>query len=327
MMMLVVTMNGYSQDPSFSQFFSSPLNINPSLTANINGKWRVIGNFRDQWIGPASPYATATISYDTKIAKNYIPEDNVFGIGGMLMFDYAFKGIVKSTYGSLNVSYNVKIGEDVGDHRLGAGVGIILGGKNIDFHRLDFPEQFTGSGFNRNLPTGEAALSNMKPYISSSAGLVYTYQNPTHNLDIGFGAFHLNKPKQTVIDDPNQYLAQRFVGHANFETILNNGLAFMSNAIYQNQKKASYWSVGAALGFFLNEGTEDMIFNVGGWYWSKNAIIPYVGLKVNRMQFGITYDITISKLSEAEQKPKTFEISFIIRGDDKPDGVMWCPWK
>ena len=39
-----------AQDPSFSQFFSSPLNINPGLTANINSKWRMVSNFRNQWI-------------------------------------------------------------------------------------------------------------------------------------------------------------------------------------------------------------------------------------------------------------------------------------
>ena len=35
-----------AQDPSFSQFFSSPLNINPALTANINADWRLISNFQ-----------------------------------------------------------------------------------------------------------------------------------------------------------------------------------------------------------------------------------------------------------------------------------------
>src|SRR5215470_15170850 len=82
-----------AQDPAFSQFFSSPLNINPALTAKINADWRVISNFRDQWIGPASPYATGTISYDRKIMQHKIPnvheEKNTLGVGGMLMYDYA----------------------------------------------------------------------------------------------------------------------------------------------------------------------------------------------------------------------------------------------
>ena len=90
----------YAQDPSFSQFFSSPLNVNPALTGNINGDWRVISNFRDQWIGPASPYTTGTVSYDRKILQHKmpgVPEENVMGIGAMIMYDYAMDGIVKST--------------------------------------------------------------------------------------------------------------------------------------------------------------------------------------------------------------------------------------
>ena len=98
---LIIVQVSYGQDPSFSQFFSSPLNVNPALTGNINGDWRVISNFRDQWIGPASPYTTGTASYDTKILQHKmpgVPEDNVMGVGAMLMYDYAMDGIVKSTY-------------------------------------------------------------------------------------------------------------------------------------------------------------------------------------------------------------------------------------
>src|SRR5947208_1193058 len=68
--------SAYAQDPVFSQFFASPLNINPALTGAITGKWRIISNFRDEWVTPAMPYATETISYDTKILRNKIPENS-----------------------------------------------------------------------------------------------------------------------------------------------------------------------------------------------------------------------------------------------------------
>src|SRR3982750_1309923 len=101
----------YGQDPSFSQFFSSPLNINPALTANINSDWRLISNLRDQWIGPAAPYMTGSISYDRKIMQDKVPgveEGNVMGIGGMLMLDRAMGGVAKSVWGSLDLSYQIK---------------------------------------------------------------------------------------------------------------------------------------------------------------------------------------------------------------------------
>lgn len=320
----------YGQDPSFSQFFSSPLNIDPALTARINNKWRVISNIRDQWISPASPYKTGTISFDIKALRKKIPESSVFGIGGMLMYDEAMAGVMKSSYTSLNLSYNIKIaeGEDGGDHRLGIGVGLIYGSKRIDFTRLSFAEQFTGYGFNTNLPTGESALSNMKPYISSSVGVLYSYVAQYMDFDFGVAAFHLNKPKQTVLNDPKQYLPARYVVHANFENYLNERVVLNTNAIYQTQANANYFSVGGGIGYFLSdEGDDDLILNGGLWYWSNNAVIPYLGVVYKRFQFGLSYDVTVSKLASASQTPKTFELSFIIRGDDRPKGVIPCFWK
>jgi type IX secretion system PorP/SprF family membrane protein len=320
-----------AQDPSFSQFFSSPLNINPALTANINADWRLISNLRDQWIGPASPYVTGTVSYDSKIFQNKIPnvekEGNIMGIGGMLMFDRAMSGVVKSTYASLNLSYNIKLSEtDYYKERLGIGFGAIYGTRNMDFSRVDFEEQFTGYGFNRNLPTGESALSNMKPYVSASAGLTYSASNEKSNFDIGVAAFHLNKPRQTFLKDENEFLPIRKVAHANFETFIDERAVFNTNAIFQYQRGANYFSVGGALGYYVDHDLDKML-TAGLWYWSKNAVIPYVGLTYKEFQFGVSYDITISKLNQASRKPSSWEVSLILRGTKKPSGIIPCPWK
>jgi type IX secretion system PorP/SprF family membrane protein len=319
----------YAQDPSFSQFFSSPLNINPALTANINSDWRLISNFRDQWIGPASPYVTGTISYDTKVQNktmDVLEQNNYIGLGGMLMYDKAMGGVVKSTYASFNLSYNIKLVE-AGDtkHRLGVGFGAIYGRRYVDFSRVDFEEQFTGYGFNTNLPTGESALSEMKPYISVSAGLLYSFSSEKTNIDLGIAAFHLNKPKQTFLEDKNQRLPIRQVAHANFETYLNDRVVLNTNAIYQFQMEAKYFSVGGALGYYLGDALGTLV-NGGVWYWSNNAIVPYVGLAYKKFQVGVSYDVTISKLNQAARKPNTTEISIILRGIKRPSAGIPCPW-
>jgi len=327
---MIVMESLQAQDPSFSQFFSSPLNINPALTANINADWRLISNFRDQWVGPASPFVTGTVSFDTKVMQNKTPEmteNNYIGLGGMLMFDHAMSGVVKSTYASLNLSYSIKLTEtEYYTERLGVGFGAIFGDKNMDFSRVDFEEQFTGFGFNRNLPTGETALSNMKPYVSASAGLTYSAKTEKTNFDLGVAAFHLNKPRQTFLKDDNEFLAIRKVAHANFETFINERAVINTNAIYQYQKKASYFSVGGAFGYYAGNTAETLV-TAGLWYWSANAIVPYVGLGYKNFQFGVSYDFTISKLNDAARRPNTWEVSLILRGDRKASGVIPCPWK
>ena len=327
---LLQSMTAHAQDPAFSQFFSSPLNINPALTANINADWRVISNLRNQWIGPASPYMSGTASFDRKIFQNKmagVPEGNVWGIGGMLLYDYAFSGIVKSTYVSTNLSYRMKLAENyMYTHKLGVGFGAIYGRRHIDFERLNFEDQFDGAGFNTNLPTGEIALQNMKPYISASAGLTYSLTSEISNFDIGVAAFHFNGPKQTFLKDENQVLPIRQVAHANYERYLNDRVVLNINTIFQHQKEAEYYSIGGALGYYVGN-QQDVLINGGIWYWSKNAIIPYVGIMYKDMQFGLTYDITVSKLNEAPRRPNTFELAFILRGVKDPSGIIPCPWK
>jgi type IX secretion system PorP/SprF family membrane protein len=342
-----------AQDPSFAQFFSSPLNVNPALTGNIYGKWRVISNFRSQWVGPGDPYSTGTLSMDSKIfqnaASNYVDEMTRIGIGGMMMYDQSLAGGLKSNYASFNFSGNIrlasspgpdvnglrirhlsKMGDETAEHRLGLGIGITYGQRKIDVSKLTFEEQFTGNGFDTNLPTGETALSSMKPFISANAGLIYNYSNGLTDIDIGVAAFHVNKPMQTFLQDENQFLARRYVGHANLETFLTDDLVLNTNGIYQYQQGASYFSIGGALGYYLPGGGETIkMLNAGLWYWSESAVIPYIGFRYENLQVGLTYDLLLSELKQSSKKFKTFELCLVFRGgsNEGDKSVIPSPWK
>ena len=350
---LMTITTSYAQDPGFSQFFSSPLTINPALTANINGKWRVISNYRNQWSGPGKPFSTGTISFDSKIfqevAGNFVDENTRVGIGGMMMYDESTGGALKSNYASLNATANIRLmkkegyeqngarirhidkanNDEVAEQRLGVGLGLSYGHRRLDLSKLSFGEQFTGIGFDTNLPTGESALSGMRPYLSVSAGLLYTYRKNNTNIDLGVSAFHINTPNQTFVYDEKQNLARRYVIHGNLETFLSDRIILSTNGVYQNQGDASYFSIGGALGYYLagNEISGDIILNAGLWYWSDNAMIPYLGISYGDFQVGFSYDITTSTLTEAAKRANTFELSLILRGNGKTSGVIPSPWK
>jgi type IX secretion system PorP/SprF family membrane protein len=264
-------------------------------------------------------------------------ENTRIGIGGMMMYDEAMAGALKSNYASFNVSGNIRLGSgssytsynsEPAEHRFGVGLGIIYGNKRLDQSKLNFAEQFTGTGFDTNLPTGESGLSNMKPYLSTSAGLLYSYLSTNTVFELGAAAFHFNKPKQTFLSDPHQFLATRYVVHANFETFLSQQVFLNSNGIYQSQSGASYFSIGGALGYYVLNGEEkDVILNAGCWYWSNNAVIPYFGFTYDKYQVGLTYDITVSKLNQAARRASTFELCLVIKGGSKPNGAFPAPWK
>ena len=325
---LWLTASLHAQDPTFNQFFSSPLNVNPALTANINEDWRVISNYRSQWMGIASPFVTGTVSYDSKILQNknaFVEENNYLGLGGMLMFDRGMGGVAKSAFASLNLSYNIKLTDGAVIHRLGVGFGATYGHRSVDYSRLDFEAQYTGFGFNTNLPTGETALSNMKDFISVNTGLTYSIASDKSNFDIGVALFHVNTPKQTFLKDEHERLTVRKVAHADFETFLNDRTFLFTNAIYQLQENARYFSVGGGLGYYLGDD-KGPILNGGLWYWAENGFVPYVGLSINTFQFGLSYDITTSKLSQSAQKPNSVELSLIFRGSRVVSKGIPCPW-
>ena len=56
-----------AQDPNFSQFFASPLTLNPALTGKFDGDFRVAGNYRNQWPAFNNAYTTSTLSLDFSI--------------------------------------------------------------------------------------------------------------------------------------------------------------------------------------------------------------------------------------------------------------------
>src|SRR6187455_1315188 len=75
------------QDPHFSQYFSSPLTLNPAMAGYFKGDSRVSTNFRQQWRSVGDPFITGTVSYDGKLLQSRIAENDVLAIGVLALFD------------------------------------------------------------------------------------------------------------------------------------------------------------------------------------------------------------------------------------------------
>src|SRR4026209_744947 len=77
----------FAQDPNFSQFFASPLTLNPALTGKFDGLFRVAGNYRNQWPEINNAYITKTVSADFHLLKNSLPDIDRWGLGFLAMLD------------------------------------------------------------------------------------------------------------------------------------------------------------------------------------------------------------------------------------------------
>ena len=100
------------QDPNFSQFFVSPLTLNPAMTGKFNGDFRIAGNYRDQWPAISKAFVTTTASFDMPILRNRISELDTWGVGVVAMADKTANGILNTNLISVTTAYHKGIDED-----------------------------------------------------------------------------------------------------------------------------------------------------------------------------------------------------------------------
>ena len=70
-----------AQDPHFSQFFASPLTLNPAFTGKFDGDIRLSANHRDQWPSIPKAYVTTSASADFNLLQKKIGEGDVLVLG------------------------------------------------------------------------------------------------------------------------------------------------------------------------------------------------------------------------------------------------------
>ncbi|HRD58763.1 MAG TPA: PorP/SprF family type IX secretion system membrane protein [Ferruginibacter sp.] len=313
-----------AQDPHFSQFFASPLTLNPAFTGKFDGSWRLAANHRDQWPSIPKAYVTTSASFDFPILKNRIPEGDVFGVGISGVSDQSANNQLKLNYGSLSLSYHKALDED-GYHTIGAGFQGTYSSMNLDVSKLHFEDMLTQNGFTG---TTSDILTNGRnqSYMDLNAGVLYSGSTDgLNNFYIGASMYHINKPKVSF-KDKNWYLAGRVTVHGGGTFYLSDVVSVSTSVIHQIQNKASETVLGAAFGLNAN-GDLDKPVNVylGSWMRLNDAVIPYLGLEFNSLRIGATYDVNISNLKAATGSRGGTEFSIIyIHRPTETKGIP-CP--
>ena len=300
------TVAAKAQDPHFTQYFASPMTLNPAMTGYFNGDYRIAANFRQQWWGVGSPYTTNTISYDTKLMQTKIKEKDVFAAGILGLYDQSLSGGFKSINVSATVAYSKALDVD-GINNISAGFQFSYATRAIDFSKLNFATQFNGSGFDTNIPTNETISNTRQSYLDINTGMLYTYKTENTEFYLGASLYHLTGPNISFLKNGEYSLPLRFTLHSGSRfKVGDNGNELFVGGLYMDQAGATEKSIGIAYGYSLNN--EATIY-AGSWYRIKDAIMPYLGLNYNSLQAGFSYDIVNSSLKKASPKNGSFELS------------------
>ena len=307
-----------AQDPNFSQFFISPLTLNPALTGKFNGNLRVSGNHRNQWPAFTRAFITSTLSVDFPVLQGRLADTDTWGVGIMALTDKTADGILTANFASITTAYHKGLDED-GLHQLGVGFQGTYGGRRLDGLRLNFEDELDLQGTWTN--QSDEPINNSQVnvnYFDFSAGLLYNGStNGYNNFYAGVSVYHINRPKESFAGDQGMFvLNPRITGHLGGSFPVGTSLNYLHlTGMISTQAKALNIVVGGAYAFNVN-GDEENPTNlyVGAFTRFSNlndAVIPHVGLEFGAFRMGVSYDVNLSSLKVGSQKQGGVEIALI----------------
>jgi type IX secretion system PorP/SprF family membrane protein len=298
----------FAQDAHFSQYYMSPLQLNPALTGQSDCNNRIIVGYRNQWADllGAQSYTTYSASYDQMIP---IGRYNGLGLGISLAADQAGELNFSDKQAKITASYSERLGGNrTQSHYLSVGgeVGVIQ--RSIDLSKAQFATSYNGNGgFDGN--TGVPQDINTNATIADiGAGLLWTSTlSDAQKFHIGAAAAHVSRGNQALRKADNYNLAPKFSLHFGGEFMLNDRVGLVPNVAYFTQGKSFEFLPSSAVKFnFSDNKKERKSFQVGlGGRFTNNYNSGFVGdaaivntrFDYQNFVLGLSYDINVSKLS------------------------------
>lgn len=313
---ILTAFNLKGQDPQFSQFYSSPLYLSPSL-AGATGGSRIIANYRNQWANLPNAFTTYAFSFD-----HYIP-DYKSGIGAFVIKDQE-GGVYNVTSAGLSYSYAIDVNHQI---KVRPGLHAAYYNRSINYSDLDFADELTrGATSSIEIPKNE----QVNHYDFAFSLLTYTDQ-------YWFGATGdhlLALNKQFAEDDTYPSLKLTVYGGARFkffESVRSKTDKFISlSFLYKNQSGFNQLDIGA--------NYEKEPFRIGLWFRGipafgqtadLNAIVLLVGYTFKDILINYSYDISTSRLlastGGAHEISVAYRIESKTKGKKRKMGAVPCP--
>jgi len=315
----------YSQDVHYSQFYNSPLIVNPANTGIFNGDKRITLSYKDQESSVPVPWRTFTGAYDMKFYPSN-SDDHFFSGGVSVTQDRQGSSRLQT----FNLNFLGAYTRILNSNNLFT-VGVALGYANrgVDLENLTWDRQWNGVALDRGLSTGEVSLdANSASFFENALGVNYTWQKSNRtNLNIGASVFHLIEPEVSFFSGSTVPLARRFGinGIGNFQVA--EDLDIQVHGIAQYQDGPSEYIIGALGKFYLDStpGSEWQL-HAGLGYRTKQALFPTVAIQHRNLYLSASYDIGLSEFNELHSGGGIeLHFRYIWADPPSPKKVKVCP--
>ncbi len=309
---LVVVQKYTAQDIHFSQYYFSPLSLNPANCGNYNGDFRGMANYRSQWREIDKAYNTISAGGD----YSFYPFNNK--VTGGLFFINDKSGVnlvVNKIFLSGAVARKIA-GFDL---HVGLQPGVVL--KSIDLNAHTYPNQLNwGTGYyDSSIPNMENSSQPNTSYFDLNAGFIATKRINKLETEIGVAGFHLNSPEESLISATNK-LKSRKIYHLELRYFHNDKITFKPHVMLNATTKATDLIGGINIDFMLSKTPFFRNSLFGGFMWRdgfkriSDAAIFTCGIHYLNYTFGVSYDVNVSELHTATNYKGAIEFALIYTG-------------
>ena len=326
-----------AQDIHFSQFYMSPLNLNPAMTGVMNCNVRLTANYRNQWASVlrSNAFNTYSVSYDQRIP---VGRYDYFGIGGTFWGDVAGQSRFGTVTGKLSASFSKRMGgyRDK-SHYLVMGAEGGVSQRSIDFLALQWGTQHDGDGgYDANLASLEDFDRDNFIFADLSAGLLwFSVLDKDNNFYLGGAYHHLKQANQSFDANNLEPLYSRFTIHGGGEFKLGRRVSLVPGIVMFRQGPSLEVNGGTSFRFILgNSRRYYQAFQIGGWLRLANklddaihtdAFIISTRFEYEDFGIGFSYDLNISDLNAASNYNGGFEFSLIYKVCGPTKRGVYCP--
>lgn len=307
-----------SQDIHFSQFYMTPLLLNPAQTGAQNNI-RATLNYKNQWNSVADPFTTYNFSYDMSLnKKKHVSGFSAVGVN--LFSDKAGSAGMGTFQGNLFYAYHVNLSDR---STLGGGLYCAYAQRSVSFDDLQWGNQYDGMAYNAILPSGELAGSNSFSYLDLGGGVHWKFSknerymtgNDQRTFNAGIAVFHLNSPKYSFYDTGEKLHLKEVIYGTALIGIGNTNLSIVPGFFFTKQGKANELFLGSLFRFQFKESSKITGFvkgssmSAGIYYRNSDAVVATILYEISQYSVGISYDVNLSGLKTASRGKGGIEIA------------------
>ena len=320
LLIVVSTTNLFAQqDVHFSQFFSSPLTLNPANAGIYNGDLRAIMNYRSQWGSISEPFVTSAASVDFPVLKKM--KGGMFGLGVNFFKDDAGDSKMSTMNYGLALAYHLDISGGNNNHFLSVGFQGGMVQRSMSYSSLTWDEQWNGVTFDQDIATVDKVGGTAVSVLDIATG-IHWYYSPTDfsRYFAGFSLYHLNS--SDVAFNGSSPLIKKYTFHGGAEigsgtsnaSVTGSPFSVLPNFVFVKQGANQYFDVGLEAKYRLRQSSKftnyhnAMYVTLGPYLRWGDAAYIVSRLGWNGVELAFSYDFNLSELSIASGGSGGFEV-------------------